>query len=45
MRKMCNKDVILKYGVILYMITTVCGFLAAENRLHAVVSFLPKIEK
>ncbi|MCI8299507.1 MAG: hypothetical protein HFI69_04025 [Lachnospiraceae bacterium] len=45
MRKMCNKDVILKYGVILYMITTVCGFLAAENRLHAVVSFFHKIEK
>ncbi|NBH13814.1 hypothetical protein D3Z36_06375 [Lachnospiraceae bacterium] len=45
MRKMCNKDVILKCGVILYMITAVCGFLRSENRFHAVVSFFHKIEK
>lgn len=45
MRKMCNRNVILKCGIILYMITTVWGFLIAENRLHAVVSFFHKTEK
>ncbi len=45
MRKMCNKNVILKCGIMMYMITAVWSFLIAEDRFHAVVSFFHKVEK
>ena len=45
MTKMCNKNVIFKCGVMLYMITAVWVLLLAEDRFHTAVSFFHKIEK